>query len=471
MEPEQYHSVEECIARQREVIRELAVIDSRYPADNLPDGERERFAALKVEHDALQKRILELRTRSDTLKRLATMDANTEAYTAPGSYTRSPVAQGQSGPDQSRALTALERTHNLSNRAGTKMESLVRGDQTGLTARLIAAAGDPEYSSAFSKILRDPQGAQHSMSAAESEAVFRVKQIVAERAMGDATGAEGQYLLPISVDPSIQLSSSGAINPVRQLARTLTLSAGFTVREVVSAGVVAQYQTEGAEAVDNSPTLSQPTITPQRCTCFVPLSQELMFDWADAAAQIALLISDAKDVNEANEFTNGVGTTCFPQGILVGLGSGQQTLTGTTSALAVADVYSVRDALEPRWQAAASWLMSPQMGDSVYRLVAQADAVNAKLFDVGRGGPMLGKQVFDLSAMPTTVESGNAVAVYGDLSRAYLVVDRIGMSIQIIPQLFGSANRYPTGQTGFYAFWRNSAAVVVPQAATYLQTK
>jgi predicted phage gp36 major capsid-like protein len=49
-------------------------------------------------------------------------------------------------------------------------------------------------------------------------------------------------------------------------------------------------------------------------------------------------------------------------------------------------------------------------------------------------------------------------------------VDRVGMSADIIPHLFGTANNFPTGQRGFYSLWRNSATVLAWQAFRSLKT-
>ena len=51
----------------------------------------------------------------------------------------------------------------------------------------------------------------------------------------------------------------------------------------------------------------------------------------------------------------------------------------------------------------------------------------------------------------------------GDFSH-HLMLDRIGMSVELVPHLFGSSNRYPTGQRGLYAFWRSSSKVLAWQA-------
>jgi HK97 family phage major capsid protein len=62
-------------------------------------------------------------------------------------------------------------------------------------------------------------------------------------------------------------------------------------------------------------------------------------------------------------------------------------------------------------------------------------------------------------------------AVYGNIRDAYTIVDRVGLSVELIPHLFGSSNRFPTGQRGIYAYWRVGAGVVNPNAARVLVVK
>jgi HK97 family phage major capsid protein len=71
--------------------------------------------------------------------------------------------------------------------------------------------------------------------------------------------------------------------------------------------------------------------------------------------------------------------------------------------------------------------------------------------------------------MTTSVTHGSSILAIGDPSY-YLIVDRIGMTIELIPHLFGSSNRYPTGQRGLYAYWRNTGVVVDPNAWRVLVT-
>jgi HK97 family phage major capsid protein len=71
--------------------------------------------------------------------------------------------------------------------------------------------------------------------------------------------------------------------------------------------------------------------------------------------------------------------------------------------------------------------------------------------------------------MPTALTTTTDLMVVGDFSNGYLIVDRIGMEVELIPHLFGATNRFPTGQRGLWAFWRNSAKVLDPNRFRFLQ--
>jgi HK97 family phage major capsid protein len=54
-----------------------------------------------------------------------------------------------------------------------------------------------------------------------------------------------------------------------------------------------------------------------------------------------------------------------------------------------------------------------------------------------------------------TALADNLIAIFGDFSN-YVIADRIGMTVEFIPQLFGSNGR-PTGQKGWFAYARHGA--------------
>jgi HK97 family phage major capsid protein len=71
---------------------------------------------------------------------------------------------------------------------------------------------------------------------------------------------------------------------------------------------------------------------------------------------------------------------------------------------------------------------------------------------------LLGKAFYEASEMPDVTTSGVKFLIVGDFSR-YVIADRIGLTVDLIPHLMG-ANRRPTGERGIYGYWRNGAKVV-----------
>ena len=58
--------------------------------------------------------------------------------------------------------------------------------------------------------------------------------------------------------------------------------------------------------------------------------------------------------------------------------------------------------------------------------------------------------------MGTRATTGTKLIVAGDFSN-YGIVDRLGTTAELIPHLFGAANRFPTGQRGLYVYGRTGA--------------
>ena len=72
---------------------------------------------------------------------------------------------------------------------------------------------------------------------------------------------------------------------------------------------------------------------------------------------------------------------------------------------------------------------------------------------------LLGKAVYESTTMSATMTTGQLIGVYGDWNY-YVIVDRLGLTVETIPHLFDVTNNMPTGQRGLYAYWRNGAKVV-----------
>jgi HK97 family phage major capsid protein len=300
--------------------------------------------------------------------------------------------------------------------------------------------------------------------------------------MSVGSGGAGGFAVPYTLDPTVIPTSNLSVNPFRRICRTEQIT-GLQWNGVTSAGVSAAYAAEATEASDNSPTLLQPTMNVVRAQCFVPVSIELTQDWGALQSELAQLIQDAKDDLEATKFTTGTGTN-EPTGLITGATT---TVTGTGGAASfvIGDLYAMEQALGPRFRPRAQWIANrftynkarqfdTAGGSGVWIANVNQGGLQAGLAsDVPRGGntgyELIGYPANEDSAMAAALTTGSKIAVLGDM-RYYLIVDRIGMDIEVIPHLFGATSRFPTGQRGFYAFWRNNANVLSNNAFRVLVT-
>jgi HK97 family phage major capsid protein len=371
------------------------------------------------------------------------------------------------------ALRAIERhvdSGGLRSEAADRLDDLVRRhDPMGIDSAYLAAVGDSAYMDAFGKILAYGSTAPVRMSAQELDAVQRVVRAEQMRAMAVGTGSAGGYAVPWQLDPTIMLTSNGAINPLREAATVKTISSSEW-RGITSAGVTSNYGPEASEVADDGPTLARPSIVAERWTSFVPFSIEIGQDWAGLQVELARLMADSKDALDAEKLLSGAGhASAEPQGLLVGLGIEQRVQTAAVGTLAPDDIYQLKNSLGARFQPNASYLAAGAIIDRAYRFVPAGSTTEAPLVSPTRDA-ILGKALRELSTMSASTATGNKVMVYGDLAASFVIVERLGLQVELVNHLFG-ANRRPTGERGLLAIGRTGSGVVNPAAARYLEIK
>jgi HK97 family phage major capsid protein len=263
----------------------------------------------------------------------------------------------------------------------------------------------------------------------------------------------------------VTLTSDGVLNPVRQIARVETI-AGNTWNGVASQGVVAGFSAEFTETTDNSPTLTQPTANVEKAQVFVPYSIEAGEDWAALGQEMSKLIVDAKDVLEATKFLTGAGHSSHePNGFLVGATT--VVNTAATAVFAIRDVYSLIETLPPRFLPRAKFVAHRTTFDTMYRFVGGGNTTEPPLFsNFDRGAGVLGFPKYEwnnYTSASTAPSSSGSILTVGDWSH-FRILDRIGMSIELVPHVFGTANNYPIGARGLYGYWRTTSIVEAPNA-------
>lgn len=472
---EETMTVEEREARQSEIKARLAEIDTEYNGAALPDEARTEWDGLNDEFEANERAIADAMDRRERLRALADDPKSTERVSnrSAGYGARTTRTSGTRRPDniydlsairqearsiddlpqlyRDNAMRAIEQARfpGAEDRqaAQTQAERVLNkvADKNGDLARRMLVTGSPVYERAFGK---------YAMSLSTNGLTTEE-----QRALAVGAGSTGGFAVPFQLDPTIILTNNGSVNPLRQISR-VEMIVGKEWDGVTSAGVTVSRAAESAEAGDNSPTLAQPTVKTERVQGFIPYSVEVDQDWGALQSEMTRLLADAKDVEEADSFVNGDGVAPNANGIIETLNVSSNVTANTFSS---GSIYALEDALPDRFLDNARFLGHR----SVYNLARQFDTGGgADLWvRLGEGQPpeLIGYPAHRTSAMPDgTLSIGDRYLLLGDF-RHFLIVDRVGMTVDVVPHLFG-ANRRPTGQRGLYAFWRNNSKVLVDNA-------
>ena len=359
--------------------------------------------------------------------------------------SRSRVLADLSAPDAvSRArdaIEAVERADRLTHDQAEHVTRMLEGKVGGMgrrsraaLARHLLATGSEAYRAAFEDYLSDGNASRAAMS---------------------LTDANGGYLVPFTLDPTVILTNAGSANPFRQLANVKT-TATDDWNGVTSAGVNAEWLAEATQAADASPTVGTLNIKPQKAAAWIQGSFEVIAD-SNFEAELPGLLADSKDRLEEAAFATGDGTN-KPFGVVPGATT---VASGAAATYAVGDVYAVQAALPSRWRGPNSklaWLANL----AVINKTRQFDTSGGSSFwaNLGMGQPeqLLGAPIYESTTMSATPATTAAkTLLLGDFSQ-YIIVDRIGMSVMYEPLVKGAAGR-PTGEAGWFAYWRVGAKV------------
>lgn len=470
-------TVEERAVRQAEIKARLAEIDTEFSGAQLPDETQTEWDGLVQEDEEHRQAIDAAETRRKQLAALTGDKPRAIEYgsdrggarpsratvrKAENIYDLSEIRRMAYGEDD---LVGLYRDHAkrvvergrygggvAKEEAQGHVERLIDAidDEEGTLAKRLISTGSPTYERAFGKVLKTLSPMGLTMDE--------------QRALSLGTDANGGYAVPFQLDPSVILTSDGVINPLRSMARIVQI-VGKEWQGLTSAGVTVSRTAEVAEATDNSPTFTQPTVRAKAVHAWIPFSMDLESDWGQMRSELTTLLNDGKDTEEATAFVTGDGTGNNPNGIVGTLADTSYVPVATTAVFAAADVYALEESLAPRWRARAQFLALK----SVYNKIRQFDTSGgAQLWErIGAGQPsqLLGYPARESSEMPTPALAvdDSPVLLFGDFSQ-FLIVDRVGMSVELVPHVFGATNRFPNGQRGIYARWRNNSKVLVDNA-------
>lgn len=462
--------------RNAEIQARLQEIDTEAAGKPFTDEQRTEWNDLNEEIVANDKLAAELKARAERISQLAEQPDNVEKETVakPSFYTRNQSASRvpedptrlEQYRDRSNGYDELQAAYTEgalriigemvpavehADEAATKdrlERTLTRFDTEDKSlARRIISTSNPTYERAWAKMVRGDTVAQ--------------LQPDEQRALS-LTNSAGGYAVPVVLDPTVIRVSAGVNNPIRNLSRVESI-AGNTWYGISSTGITASYGAASTETTDNAPTLVQPTAVVQKAQAFIPYNIEIGQDWGSLAAEMGAMLADEKDRLESTKFLTGLGSgSSEPQGLIAVGGATAVVTSATTAVFAVGDLYNLEAGLSPRFRDNATFVGNKAAYQKIRQFDTSGGASLWVQLPASEPGSLLGYPAHEWSSISSAVTtSASTIFTFGDFSK-FLIVDRVGMDVELIPHLFGTVANYPTGQRGLYAYWRNTSTVLTP---------
>lgn len=330
-------------------------------------------------------------------------------------------------------------------------------------AHRILVTANPAYDRAFGKLVMGRQ-----LTSQEDQII---------RAAVSNTGLGSETPVPVTIDPTVIMTSDGATNPLRAISRTVTIT-GNKWQGISSDGVDISYAAELAELTSQTPSFDAPVAEVVKAQAEVQFSIEVDQDWGSFRTELARMFQDAKDMKEADKFLHGNGTN-EPEGLIWALDDDGSSVVTTESGgtLALSDLDLVTNAIPPRFDTAARWLATKAFYSNIRALAGAEGRIDvwvplAQGFVTQSGltgYELLGYPVSVTSEMSTAFDTGREdVAVLGDFGRGFVIVDRVGLNVEVDP-LVRNASGKLIGARAVYVYYRNTSKLLAANAFRLLQ--
>jgi HK97 family phage major capsid protein len=362
------------------------------------------------------------------------------------------------------ALAQIERhSATLTPANQDRLEELCRtqtAEQNGKTfSQYLAITSAEPYVSAFGKAMRYANPGWDRTEARAIQVCRDVRQRMEGRSMVEGTGYLGGFGAPVMIDPTIIVQTQDnaeILAACRQVSITTDAWHG-----VSSPGATLVFKGEAAVDTDADVVLAQPVIPVYSAVGDFSGSLELFMDYPGLVDEVGSLFGSAYRDQVSNYTAVGAGTgSSVPLGLFTAMAnqttSPSHVTVHSAGTLAAGDVRAVFAALPERYQLNASWLMSPSMVQACAALAAPSVSNGLAPHDYvpanqGQPARLLGRPVLVSSYAPSFANATSGTfnwMVVGDFSR-YLVVNRLGASLELIPQLRSQTTALPTGERSY----------------------
>lgn len=295
-----------------------------------------------------------------------------------------------------------------------------------------AAAAQAEHKQAFRGYMA--KGTDTGLIALEQKALANTTN----------SGADGGYAVPKVIDTMIE-SLVVNISPIRSIANVQQISTSDFHKLVNLKGAASATATEtGARGATNTPTLADIVITPYDIYANPQATQQMLDDvFFNAEAWLADELAEEFGRQEGNLFINGTGSN-QPKGLLAptmaatgdnsrAFGTVQYVPTGVAGnwpASNPADILlTLAGSVKARYRNNASFVMPKSV---LFAVAAFKDSSGRYIFNPITApnvpATLLGYPVVEAEDMPAIAANAYSV-IFGDIKRAYTIVDRIGTRV------------------------------------------
>lgn len=263
-------------------------------------------------------------------------------------------------------------------------------------------------------------------------------------------------------------------DPVRQLATVQTVPTNLRL-PVIEGRTSVAATAEGIAYSESNFTAIVKTFGAWKATATTPVTEELLLDSSiDVAAEIVADHARGHSKYRADQHINGDGST-EEEGLLYSDTAWANVVkTGaTTTDVDFDDVISAYTTLPTAYAQNGSWIMNQATWSSLLKLKAATtgtylyDGMQGMMIQQGAAGLLMGRPVY-ISEYALTFLSGTArnLIWFGDLARAYRIVDRKEVSFVVDPYS-GSGS----GITHYRSSMRSDAKIVDKRAGLVIANK
>jgi len=317
--------------------------------------------------------------------------------------------------------------------------------------------GKAEYKKAFFQFMRTGEFKLDEKAAA----YFNLER---KALVEDATG---EILVPEEIETEI-MRALPQLNVIRPLCSVRTIT-----RDRIRLRGISEVQVGwGKLELGGAPpeTTLVPTETWQYVEDLEGLTKVGKDELSDSDISLEPVVSDSfarasADLEEA-AFVNGTGhATQQPAGFLpAAAGVPTHALAGA-GAIVMNDILDLIYTLPAQYRTRATFVMHSQIELALRQLldVPTGRYLWEPSLQVGKPNLLMGYGVVACDSMPTFTGANQRVVVFGDFKAAYRIIDRVGMTIQRLTELYATA-----GLVGFLASRRVGGSVIRPTALAIL---